>query len=368
VPDRDYYDILGIARDADTAEVKKAYRKAALRWHPDKNPGNSEAEERFKEAAEAYAVLSDPDKRRIYDRFGKAGLGGAAGFSGFDQEIFADFNDVLGDLFGFGSVFGGGRRRRGRTPGRDLRYDLEIEFAEAVRGTRTKIRIPKLETCDTCSGTGAEAGGVSVCDGCGGRGQVAFQQGFFTIARPCSRCGGSGRRITKPCPTCSGQGRIQREKTVEIRIPGGVDDGTHLRISGEGEAGPGGGPPGDLYVVLRVRPHDAFERRDRDLLIDLPVTFSQAALGAELTVPTLDGEPAPIQIPSGTQAGHTIRLRGLGVPSLDGRSRGDQVVTVRVKTPTRLSRAQRELFEKLAEHERNASEPGLFDRVRDIFQ
>ena len=257
--DRDYYEILGVSRDADLAAVKKAYRQSALRDHPDKNPGDKEAEDRFKEAAEAYSVLSDPEKRRIYDQFGKRGLGGAGGFHGFDQDIFADFSDILGDLFGLGSVFGGGRRRGGGGAGRDLRYDLEIEFEEAVRGLETRIQVPRLESCEDCGATGAAEGGSHVCEQCGGRGQVAFQQGFFTIARPCGLCGGTGRRITHPCPTCEGRGRLSREKTLRVRIPAGVDDGTRIRMTGEGEGGVQGGPPGDLYIVLHVREHEFFQ-------------------------------------------------------------------------------------------------------------
>lgn len=365
--DRDYYDILGVKREADVAEIKKAYRRAALRYHPDKNPGDSAAEENFKEAAEAYAVLSDPEKRQLYDRFGKSGLGGSAGFPGFDQDIFADFSDILGDLFGFGSVFGGARRRSRAGAGRDLRYDLEIEFEEAVEGLETKIQVPRLETCDTCRGTGAEEGGIETCNQCGGRGQVAFQQGFFTIARPCNRCGGTGRRIVRPCHGCSGQGRVQQERTLTVRIPAGVDSGTRLRMSDEGEGGTGGAPPGDLYVVLHVREHAVFQRRDLDLHCVVPVSFTQAALGAEISVPTIDGGDS-LDLPVGTQTGTSFRLKGRGVPAVNGRGRGDQYVTVQVRVPTRLSREQRQLIEQLAEFDdEEADGQGLFDRVKNIF-
>lgn len=367
MPDSEYYEILGVGRDADTSAIKKAYRQAALRHHPDKNPGDKEAEEKFKAAAEAYAVLSDPEKRRIYDQFGKRGLGGAPGFQGFDQDIFADFSDVLGDLFGFGSVFGGSRRRRRGSAGRDLRYDLEIDFEEAVRGLETHIQVPRLESCGDCGGSGAEEGGIEVCPDCRGQGQVAFQQGFFTIARPCGSCGGNGRRIVHPCAACGGQGRVQQERTLKIRIPPGVDEGTRMRMSGEGEGGAGGGPPGDLYVVLHVREHPVFERRGRDIHSVAPLSFSQAALGTVLAVSTLDGDEE-INVPAGTQSGTQFRLRGKGVPSLDGSSRGDHYVTAVLKTPLRLSDEQRELLEKLAQLEgEDAGEPGLFDRVKNIF-
>ena len=365
--EQDYYEILGVDRSADLATIKKAYRKAALRDHPDKNPGDKEAEERFKRAAEAYAVLSDAEKRRIYDQFGRAGLGGQPGFQGFDQDIFGDFSDILGDLFGLGSIFGGARRRGRAGAGRDLRYDLEIEFEEAIRGLETKIRVPRQETCGDCGGRGANEGGIETCSACGGRGQVAFQQGFFTIARPCNSCGGNGRRITDPCRACEGSGRVQREKTLGIRIPAGVDDGTRIRMAGEGEGGTGGGPPGDLYVVLHVRPHEVFSRQGRDLHCELAISYSRAALGGKAEVPTLDGSQ-PLDIPAGTQGGTTFRLRGLGAPAINSGARGDQYVTVLVRTPTRLSSEQRELLEKLAELEGDETdEPGLFDRVKNIF-
>jgi molecular chaperone DnaJ len=365
--DRDYYDVLGVGRDADTTAIKKAYRRLAVENHPDKNPGDKAAEERFKEAAEAYAVLSDPDKRERYDRFGKAGLG-AQPFGGFDQEIFADFGDVLGDIFGFGGMFGGGRRRGRGTPGRDLLYDLEIDFVEAVRGLSTEIRVPRLEPCEACEGRGAAPGDVTTCTTCGGRGQVAFQQGFFTVARTCGSCRGAGRKIRKACATCRGEGRVRAERTITVRIPAGVDEGMRLRLAGEGEAGTGGGAAGDLYVVLHVRPHEHFRRVEHDLVVELPVSFSQAALGARLRVPTLDGEEE-IQVPAGTQSGTEIRLRGQGAPDVGGRGRGDEVVVVRVRTPRRLSAEQRELLESLARlDDEETAERGLFDRVKDIFQ
>ncbi len=367
--DRDYYEVLGVERDADLSVIKKAYRRLALQHHPDKNPGDEQAEERFKEAAEAYAVLSDPHKRRRYDQLGHAGLRGQAGFPGFDNEVFADFSDILGDLFGLGGIFGGARRRQAGRAGQDLRYDLEIDFAEAVHDMETKIRVPRREACEDCGGSGAASSdGIRTCSDCGGRGQVAFQQGFFTIARTCGRCRGAGRVITAPCAGCGGEGRVRRERTIQVRIPAGVDNGVNLRIGGEGEPGVGGGPPGDLYVVLHVREHPRFTRDGQHIRCEAPLGFSQAALGTELRVPTLDGEQT-LEVPPGTQHGTVFRLKGLGAPLLSGRGRrGDQLVTVVLHTPQKLSAEQRALFEQLREIESEpAGEPGLFDRVKKIF-
>jgi molecular chaperone DnaJ len=367
VPETDYYGILGVGREADSSAIKKAYRRMAMQNHPDKNPGDKAAEDRFKTAAEAYAVLSDPEKRQRYDTYGKAGLGAQGGFQGFDQEIFADFGDILGDLFGMGGMFGGGRRRRQGHAGRDLRYDLEIEFEEAVRGLATRIKVPRLELCADCDGSGAEPGGIEGCTHCDGRGQVAFQQGFFTIARTCGHCRGTGKRVVKPCPKCRGESRLRVERDLQVRIPAGVDDGMQLRISGEGEAGSPGAPRGDLYVMIHVREHEAFDRVDRDLQSVVEVTFSQATLGATRAVPTIDGE-RELEIPPGTQSGTRFRFRGKGVPSLDGRGRGDHYVTVQVRPPDSLDTEQRELFERLAEIEGEpTADRGLFDRVKDIF-
>jgi molecular chaperone DnaJ len=364
--ERDFYEVLGVARDADLSAIKKAYRRAALRHHPDKNPGDAEAEEKFKEAAEAYAVLSDSERRALYDRFGKAGLRGR-GAPGFDSEVFADFSDILGDLFGFGGLFGGGRRRGAGRRGQDLRFDLEIDFVEAARGLQTQIQLPRTENCATCGGSGAADKGRETCSRCGGRGQVAFQQGFFTIARTCGTCGGSGQRITRPCATCKGEGRVRVERSLQVRIPAGVDDGVQLRMGGQGEAGSGGGPAGDLYVFLHVREHPQFRREGYDVLFEASVSYAQAALGATIVVPTLDGEQS-LTLPAGTQPGDRFCLRGQGVPVLDGSGRGDEWVTVRVRVPKRLDDEQRRLIERLAELEgEETAEPGLFDRVRNIF-
>jgi molecular chaperone DnaJ len=367
VSDTEYYEILGVDRGAEASRIKSAYRKAALRFHPDKNPGDAHAEERFKQAAEAYAVLSDPEKRRIYDQFGKQGLGGSGGFQGFNPDIFGDFSDILGDLFGLGNIFGGGRRRRGGSPGRDLRFDLEIDFEEAVRGMETKIKLPRDESCETCGGQGAPADGIETCAACGGHGQVAFRQGFFTLSRPCGECRGAGRRITKPCASCQGRGAVRRERTLNVRIPEGVDNEMQLRLAGEGEASRGGGPAGDLYVVLHVREHPIFTREGRDLRCEAKVSFSQLGLGAELEIPTLDGTHS-LQIPAGTQTGTVFRVKGKGATTVGTRGVGDLYVQVRAITPKKVSAEQRRLLEALAEHDDlEAEEPNLFDRVRKIF-
>ena len=366
--DRDYYEILGVSRDASPDDLKKAYCRLALKFHPDRNPGDKASEAQFKEAAEAYAVLSDPGKRERYDRFGREGLGGQPGFTGFDQEVFGDFGDILGNLFGFGNIFGGGGRR-GPRAGQDLRYDLELTFEQAASGIEAPIVIPRLDRCTTCRGTGADGkDGIKTCSTCRGRGQVAFQQGFFTIARTCGSCGGAGKRIVKPCPACAGQGRVQAESTLTVRVPPGVDDGMRLRVSGEGEASANGGPAGDLYVVLRVAPHPVFHREGAQLHCEVPVTFSQAALGTVVRVPLIGGGEEDLDIEAGTQSGTVLRLRGKGLPALDRNGRGDLHVTIRVETPRRVSAEQRELLQRLAELDgKETGERGIFERVKDIF-
>ncbi len=369
---RDYYEILGIERTASIQEVKKAYRRLAVRYHPDKNPGDAAAEERFKEAAEAYAVLSDGDKRARYDRFGHAGVGGAAGspFSGgFDPTVFGDFADILGDLFGFG--MGGGRRRGGRaaTRGADLRYDLVLSFEEAAFGTTETLRIPRLETCEDCAGTGSEGQRApKVCSACGGRGQVAFSQGFLTVARTCPQCGGQGSRVTDPCPTCRGEGRRERERSIEVKIPGGVDEGSRLRLGGEGEHGRLGGPAGDLYVVLRVQPHERFVRQGADVFSEVEIAYPQAVLGGTVGVETLHGE-VPLEVPAGSPGGREFRLRGQGIPRLGGGGRGDHVVrvAVRVPHPRELSEEEGELLRRLAEIGDHPVREKVLDRVKKMF-
>ena len=363
----EYYEILGVSRDASSDDLKKAYRRLAIKYHPDKNPGDKAAEERFKEAAEAYAVLSDAGKRERYDRFGREGLGGQPGFPGFDQEIFGDFGDILGNIFGVGSIFGGGRR--GPRAGQDLRYDLEISFEQAASGLEAPIDIPRLARCATCRGTGAKGrDGVKACPTCRGRGQVAFQQGFFTIARTCGGCGGAGKRIVTPCAACAGQGRVRAESTITVRVPAGVDDGMRLRVSGEGEASGDGGPAGDLYVVLHVAEHPVFRRDGAQLHCEISISFAQAALGTTVRVPLIGGGEEDLEVEAGTQSGTVLRLRGKGLPALDRTGRGDLHVSIRVQTPRSLSAEQRHLLEKLAELDGvETAERGLFDRVKDIF-
>jgi molecular chaperone DnaJ len=365
---RDYYEVLGLARNASEQEVKSAYRKLALKHHPDRNPGDPRAEELFKEAAEAYGVLGDPDKRRRYDAFGHAGVSGTGGV-GFDPTIFADFSDILGDFFGFGDLFG---RRRGPRRGADLRYNLEISFEEAAFGAETQIRIPRAETCEECSGSGAAPGTEpSTCPTCRGAGQVTFQQGFFSVARTCSQCRGTGRIVTERCRTCGGEGHVTNERTLQIKVPAGVDNGSQLRITGEGEAGSLGGPPGDLYVVLRVQPHALFKRDGTHLFCEVPISVPQAALGATLEIPTLERGKTKLHVPEGTQPGTILRVRGEGVPRLGGRGRGDLHVLVRVAIPTHLDAEQRQLMEKLAETlpvpDIEDKEKSLFERMKDFF-
>ena len=360
----DYYEVLGVARGASDQEIKSAYRKLALKFHPDRNPGSKDAEERFKEAAEAYSVLQDPDKRRRYDAYGHAGVGSAAG-GGFDPSTFSDFGDILGDFFGFGDVFGS-RRRGGPRRGADLRYNLELTFEEAVFGTETHIQIPRAEACTACNGRGSAPGTEpSTCTSCHGSGQVTFQQGFFSVARTCSRCRGAGRIITSPCKQCGGEGQVPLERKLQIKIPPGVDSDSQLRVSGEGEAGSAGGPAGDLYVVLRVQDHTFFKRDGAGLFCDIPVTVPQAALGAVVEVPTLGGGKSKITVPEGTQTGATFRIRGQGVPHLGSKGRGDLHVTVRVMVPTKLSSEQRRLLEQLA---KTLPIPEIEERDRSIFE
>jgi molecular chaperone DnaJ len=382
VSKRDYYEVLGVVRTATEVEVKSAYRALAMKYHPDRNPGNKEAEDKFKEAAEAYAVLADADKRHLYDRFGHAGLGTAAtGGAGFDPTVFTGFEDILGglgDMFGFGDIFGGARRRGGPQRGADLRYDLEISFEESARGSETTVQIPRQEACETCHGTGAAPGSrPTSCPQCHGRGQLRYQQGFFTVARTCGQCRGTGQIIGSPCTTCRGGGRVQKERKLTVKIPEGIATGQRLRLSGEGEGGAGGGPAGDLYVVIHVQDHSFFQRDGNDLFCEIALNFPTLALGGEITVPTLEGEE-PFTLPEGTQSGATFRLRSRGMPDVTGRGRGDLLVTVKVKTPKKLTRDQKKLLQQLAatlpadELEptplaAQEGERGLFDRVKDIF-
>ncbi|HKF40458.1 MAG TPA: molecular chaperone DnaJ [Candidatus Acidoferrum sp.] len=373
---RDFYEILGVTKTASVEEIKSAYRKAALKWHPDRNPDNKqEAEIRFRECTEAYSILSDAQKRQIYDTYGHAGLAGAGGQPDFNASIFQDFHDIFGDFFGFEDLFGGGRRRGGRgrvQRGADLRYDMTLAFDEAAAGVNTKIRVPRQEFCESCNGTGAKKGtGVASCQSCGGRGQLVYQQGFFTINRTCPACQGAGQIIKERCPDCRGQGRVEREHTIELRIPPGVDTGTRLRVQGEGEPGANGGPAGDLYVVLEVKDHPFFERRGADLYCTIPLSVAQASLGTELQVPGLNAEER-LKIPEGTQSGAVFRVKAKGLPDPHGGGRGDLYYHMRVMTPTKLTKEQRKLLEQLdatLKVENKPAERGssLFDKVKDIF-
>jgi molecular chaperone DnaJ len=372
VTKRDYYEILGVNRDADEATVKSAYRRLALQYHPDRNSGDRDAEEKFKEAAEAYAVLSDAQKRAAYDRYGHGGVSSAAGGGGygFDPNDF-DLGDIL-NQFGFGDLFGNSSRRRNRAQrGDDVRYDLEISFEDAAFGMTAEIQVPKRETCTRCEGKGAEPGsGPTTCPGCHGRGEQIFQQGFLSVRRTCGTCGGSGQVIRTPCKDCRGEGTKPVHRKLRVNIPAGVSDGNRLCLRGEGQPGINGGPAGDLYVFLKVAEHPFFERHENDLHCALPINFAQAALGAEIKVPTLDGEPHTLRIPEGTQTGATFRIRHKGVAGVNSHSRGDLIVHVEVQTPTKLTREQKRLFEELRDTlpvENEPQEKGLFEKVKDIF-
>ncbi len=371
---RDYYEVLGVGRDAGEPELKSAYRKLALQHHPDRNPDNREAEEKFKEAAEAYSVLSDAQKRAAYDRFGHQAVGGAGGAQGFDPNQFSDFGDILGDFFGLGDLFGqsggGGHRRTRAHRGEDVRYDLEISFEDAMFGKGVEIQVPNLKACDRCQGKGAEPGtGSSTCGTCQGKGEVLFQQSILTIRRTCGTCGGSGQVIKAPCTECRGQGVKQVQRKLHVNIPAGVDNGTRMRLSQKGRPGANGGPPGDLYVVLTVNEHPFFERQENNLHCSIPINFAQAALGAEIQVPTLDGAYT-LKIPEGTQNGAQFRVKGRGVHHVNSHARGDLFVHAQIKTPVRLTKDQRKLFEELRETlpvENEPAEKGLFDKVKDYF-
>lgn len=358
-------------RGASDQEIKSAYRKLALQFHPDRNPNNPDAEEKFKEASEAYAVLADAEKRGMYDRFGDAGLGATGGGVGFDASSFQDLGDIFGEFFGFGDIFGGGgNRRRSRAQrGADLREDISLEFEEAAFGTETKVTFRKHDNCESCNGTGSTSGKTSQCKSCNGRGQVRYQQGFFSIARTCPNCQGAGSVISDPCAKCRGEGRVVQQKTIDAKIPAGVEDGTRIRFSGLGEAGIHGGPPGDLYVVLNVKEHAFFERQGNDLYCTMPISFTQASLGTEIQVPTLESEHT-LKIPEGTQSGTILKIRNKGVPVLNGHGKGDLFVEVRVQTPTKLSKRQRELLQELqgiTQVENKPERRSLLGKMKEIF-
>jgi len=380
VSKRDYYEVLQVAQGADEPNIKSAYRKLALKYHPDRNPGDHAAEDKFKEAAEAYSVLADPQKRGIYDRFGHAGLDASPNSSNIDPTVFSGFDDILGglgDIFGFGDAFGGGRRR-GPQRGADLRYDLEISFDDAVAGTETTLQIPRDETCEHCNGSGAASGSQpETCPKCKGRGQIHYQQGFLTVARTCGHCRGAGRVITKPCQVCQGRGQTSRERKLTVKIPAGIDTGQRLRISGEGEFGGQGAPPGDLYVVVHVNEHPFFIREGDNLYCEVPVDYPTMVLGGNIEVPTLNGD-AEITIPRATKSGTRFRLRGKGMPEVNGGKPGDLFLAVQIGTPDKLTKEQRALIEKLSKtmvkqkvepiaKENLGSDRPFIDRVKDIF-
>lgn len=373
---RDYYEILGVQKNSSKDDIKKAYRKLAMQFHPDRNPDNKEAEAKFKEASEAADVLLDDEKKARYDQFGHAGVngqgfgGGAGGFQG----DFGDFGDIFGDIFG--DMLGGGRGRRGGAgrsrgrPGDDLQMGIDIDFSEAAFGCEKIIPITKNVKCDTCNGSGAKAGSSPTsCDYCHGHGEVRRQQGFFTVSSTCPKCQGSGQMIKDPCGACSGAGKKKKKVDLQVKVPAGIDQGQRLKLSQEGDAGTQGGPNGDLYVVINIKPHEIFERDEFDVHCMVPISFSQAALGAEMEVPTLAGKVA-LKIPAGTQSGVKMRLKGKGIQRLGGYGQGDQIVTVHVETPTKLSNEQKELLKRLSEldHNSNPMSRGFFDKVKDLFQ
>jgi molecular chaperone DnaJ len=371
---RDYYEILGVAKDASDEDLKKAYRRLAMKYHPDRNPDDADAEEKFKEAKEAYEVLSDPEKRAAYDRFGHAGVsgaggggaGGAEGFGGFGG---GGFSDIFGDIFG--DMFGGGRGGRRAHRGADLRYALDLSLEDAAAGTTVTIKVPSKSECGTCDGSGAKPGtSKSKCTTCGGMGQVRMQQGFFSVTQPCPDCGGEGEKIDQPCTDCRGTGFQRQDKNLEVNIPAGVDSGDRIRLSGEGEPGEHGGPRGDLFVEVRLQPHPIFERDGDDLRCEVPISITQAAMGDSVTVPTLEGE-ANMKVPGGTQSGRTFRLRGKGIKGVRSSKPGDLLCTVRVETPVNLSDRQKELLRELEEEAKqgDGSHPhskSWWDKVRDF--
>ena len=369
---RDYYEVLGLNKDASEAEIKKAYRKLAMKHHPDRNPDSKDGEEKFKEAKEAYEILTDAEKRRAYDAYGHAGVNPQMG-AGPGQEGFGGFAEAFGDIFS--DIFGGGQGR-GRASvfrGADLRYNLEVSLEQAARGTETKIRIPTMETCETCKGSGAKPGThPKTCDTCHGGGTVRLSQGFFSIQQTCPTCHGTGKTVTNPCATCRGAGRLKKHKTLAVKIPAGVDEGDRIRLSGEGEAGVNGGPPGDLYVVMHLKAHGVFQRDGDDLHCEMPISFTQAALGGEIDIPTLDGS-AKIKVPPETQTGQVFRLRGKGIKGVRSSYPGDLLCEVVVETPVRLTERQRELLRELEDintkdaNRHNPRAKSFMDKVREFF-
>lgn len=364
---RDYYEILGVSKDASAQELKKAYRRVAMKHHPDRNPDNKESEDKFKEASEAYEVLSDPQKKAAYDQYGHDGLKGAGGMGG--GQGFGNFSDIFGDVFG--DIFGGGGGRGGPSRGSDLRYTLDLSLEDAVKGTSVKIKVPTLVSCNTCSGSGAKPGTTAKsCMTCGGVGQVRMQQGFFSVQQTCPSCRGKGRTITDPCKDCHGQGRVEETKTLSVKVPPGVDTGDRIRLAGEGEAGAEGGPAGDLYVQVSVKEHEFFQRDGKNLYCEVPISIFQACLGGELEVPTLDGR-VKLKVPAETQTGKLFRLRGKGVTPVRGGATGDLLCRVVIETPVNLSKRQKELFEELQqsmEGQKNSpKQSSWFEGVKNFF-
>ena len=363
--------MLGVKRDASEEDIKKSYRKLAMKYHPDRNPDNPKAEEHFKEAKEAYEILSDAQKRAAYDQYGHAGVDPSAA-AGAGGAGFSNFSDAFGDIFG--DIFGGGRQRSNVFRGADLRYNLEVSLEEAARGTETRIRIPALEECETCHGSGAKPGTQpSTCPSCHGHGQVRMQQGFFSIQQTCPRCHGTGKIIANPCGTCSGAGRVKKHKTLAVKIPAGVDEGDRIRLTGEGEAGVNGGPSGDLYVVIHIKQHAVFQRDHNDLHCEMPISFTTAALGGEIEIPTLDGS-AKIKIPPETQTGKVFRLRGKGIKGVRSTTHGDLMCHVMVETPVNLTARQKELLQELESistkdsGRHNPKAKSWMDKVREFFE
>ena len=364
---RDYYEVLGANKNASETEIKKAYRKLAVKYHPDKNPGDTAAEEKFKEMNEAYEILSDPQKKATYDQFGHTM--GPEGFGGFrDTGFSGGFGDVFEDIFGDFFSGGGARRSSGQRVA-DLRYNLDVSFDDAAFGLETTIKVPSSEECEECSGSGAKEGKISTCQDCRGSGQIRLQQGFFTISRTCNRCMGKGSVIADPCRKCKGKGRIETTKTLSINVPPGVETGTRMKLTGEGDPGAGGAPPGDLYVVLNVKEHPLFVREGSEVICEVPISFTQATLGSEIEVPTLDGK-VNMKIPAGTQPGKIMRLKGKGFPELGRSYRGNQHVIIKVEVPANLSDEQKELllkFDELSGKEANPIREGFFDKLKEFF-
>ena len=372
---RDFYEVLGVVREASEQEVKSAYRKMAMKHHPDKNPGNKEAEEKFKEAAEAYSILGDKEKRAVYDRYGHSGIGsfsGSEGFSGFNPDMFADFSDVLGSFF-FGDFFGSGNRRRRSGPvrGADLQYHMEITLEEAIKGIEKEITIPRMDGCEKCEGTGSStAQGKTTCATCNGYGQVRYSQGFVTIARTCPNCSGTGQVLRDPCKSCNGAGRIERKVTLQVKVPPGVDTGNRLKLKSEGEAGTRGGLPGDLYVLIEVQEHPVFERKGFDLYCEKEVSMLQAALGDQISIQTPDGDES-MKILEGTQPGTVLTLRGKGVPYVNSYGRGDLHVAIKVRVPSHFSAQEKKLLKEMAKLRNEKISPqdrGVFEKVRTFLE